>query len=104
MTPEYLTPYLGYIKEHKRLFKTAMGNAAVLGMEKSYDRMFQHVFVPILDRYRVVERDRPYIMTFFIHEMMAVIAEWLKNDCDDSMEHVISVIQRCVASRKDVTI
>ena len=99
VTPEYLTPYLGYIKEHKRLFKTAMGNAAVLGMEKSYDRMFQHVFVPILDRYGVAEKDRPYIMAFYIHGMMAVIMEWLKNDCGDPVEHVISVIQRCVMQR-----
>lgn len=99
VTPEYLTPYLSYIKENKRLFKTAMGNAAVLGMEKSYDRMFRHVFMPILDRYGVAEQDRPYIMTFFIHGIMAVVTEWLKNDCDDSMEHVISVIQRCVMQR-----
>ena len=54
ITPDYLTPYLSYIKNNKRLFRTATENAAVLGMDKSYDRMFRHVFTPILDRYGVL--------------------------------------------------
>ena len=62
ITPDYLTPYLSYIKNNKRLFRTATENAAVLGMDKSYDRMFRHVFTPILDRYGVLQQDRPYIM------------------------------------------
>ena len=33
-------------------------------MDKSYDRMFRHVFTPILDRYGVLPQDRPYIMAF----------------------------------------
>ena len=37
ITPEYLTPYLSYIKNNKRLFRTATENEAVLGMDKSYD-------------------------------------------------------------------
>lgn len=64
ITPDYLTPYLSYIKNNKRLFRTATENAAVLGMDKSYDRMFRHVFTPILDRYGVLQQDRPYIMVF----------------------------------------
>mgnify|MGYP000385188527 CR=1 FL=1 len=72
ITPEYLTPYLSYIKSNKRLFRTATENAAVLGMDKSYDRMFRHVFTPILDRYGVLSQDRPYIMAFYIRGLMAI--------------------------------
>ena len=35
-----------------------------LGMDKSYDRLFRHVFTPILDRYGVLPQDRLYIMAF----------------------------------------
>ena len=35
ITPDYLTPYLSYIKNNKRLFRTATENAAVLGMDKT---------------------------------------------------------------------
>ena len=96
VTPEYLMPYLGYIKEHKRLFRAAMENARTLRLSDAYDRMFQHVFTPILERFGVPEQDRTYIMAFYIRGLMAIITEWLKDDCADSIEHIIAVIQRCV--------
>ena len=96
ITPEYLTPYLNYVKNNKRLFHTALENAALLGMDKSYDKMFRHVFTPILDRYGVLQQDRPYIMAFYICGLMAIILEWLKNDCADSITYVTGMIQRCV--------
>ena len=96
ITPDYLTPYLSYIKNNKRLFRTATENAAVLRMDKSYEKMLRHVFTPILDRYGVLQRDRPYIMAFYIQGLMAIISEWLKNDCADSITHVTGVIQQCV--------
>lgn len=101
ITPEYLMPYLGYIEQHKRLFRTATENAAVLGMDKSYDRMFRHVFTPILDRYGIPQQDRRYIMAFYIQGLMAIISEWLRNDCADSIAHVVNMIQRCVKRRRE---
>ena len=103
ITPEYLTPYLGYIEQHKRLFRTATENAAVLGMDKSYDRMFCHVFTPILDRYGIPQEDRRYIMAFYIQGLMAIISEWLKNDCADFIADVVNIIQRCVKRRGEET-
>ena len=103
ITPEYLTPYLGYIEQHKRLFRTATENAAVLGMDKSYDRMFRHVFTPILDRYGIPQQDRRYIMAFYIQGLMAIISEWLRNDCADSIAYVVNMIQRCVKRRREET-
>ena len=43
------------------------------------------MFTPILDRYGVLQQDRPYIMAFYIRGLMAIISEWLKNDCADSI-------------------
>ena len=101
ITPEYLTPYLSYIEQHKRLFRTATENTAVLGMDKSYDRMFRHVFTPILDRYGIPQQDRRYIMAFYIQGLMAIISEWLRNDCADSIAYVVDMIQRCVKRRRE---
>jgi len=50
----------------------------------------------ILDRYGVLQQDRPYIMTFYIRGLMAIISEWLKNDCTDSITYVTGLIQQCV--------
>lgn len=103
VTPEYLMPYLRYIKEHKRLFRTAIDHAKVLGMENTYSRMYRHVFTPILERFHVPEQDRTYIMAFYIRGLMAIITEWLKGDCTDSEEHIIAVIHRCVMRHGEET-
>lgn len=97
ITPEYLVPHLNYVKEHRRLFHTATGNADMLNLHSVYGRMFSHVFTPILQRYNVPKTDRLYLMAFFIQDLMAVIGEWLKKDCADSVEHVAAIIQTCVA-------
>lgn len=104
ITPEYLMPYLDYIEKHKRLFRTVTENAMVLGMDKIYDSMFSHVFTPILDRYGVPQKDRRYIMAFYIHGLMAIISEWLKNNCADSVSYVADMIQRCVKRRMEDSI
>ena len=103
ITPEYLTPYLNYIEQHKRLFRTATENAAVLGMDKSYDGLFCHVFTPILDRYGIPQQDRRYIMAFYIQGLMAIISEWLRNDCADSIAYIVDMIQRCAKRSREET-
>lgn len=100
VTPEYLTPYLSYIRENKRLFRTGIDNARVLGLVDTYNKMCRHVLNPILDRFDVPVADRAYITAYYIRGLMAIIDEWLKNDCEDSIEHVISVMQRCVVYHK----
>lgn len=100
ITPEYLAPYLKYIKDNKRLFRTVVDNAGTLRLTETYDRMFRHVFKPILERFKVPDRDRKYIMSFYIRGLMAIITEWLKEDCSDSIDYIITVIQKCVISYK----
>lgn len=96
VTPEYLKPYLCYIREYRRLFYTAVKNAKALRLDESYNKMFHFVFTPILERYKVSPKNRQYIMSFYIHGLMAIIAEWLKEDCKDTIDNIISVIQQCV--------
>ena len=101
LTPEYLLPYLNYIKEYRRPFLTAMRNAASLRLGDTYDRMFRHVFSPILERFRVPAADRGYMMAFYIHGLIAVVGEWLKNDCADPVEHIAALMQGCVMSGRN---
>lgn len=96
VTPEYLTPYLNYIKEHRRLFRTATENAKLLGMDSTYEKMFRHIFTPILERHGVPEGEHVYRMAFYIQGLMGIIRQWLKHDCADSVEYIISIMQKCV--------
>lgn len=98
VTPEYLEPYLTYVREHRLLFATAMRRAGALGLDNSYNKMARHVFEPILDRFDAPRAERHYLMRFYISGLMAIISEWAEGGCEDSIERVIAVIQRCVAS------
>lgn len=96
ITPEYLTPYLTYVKEHRRIFKTAVEHASLLQMNDAYRDLNRYILDPILDRFKISQGDRKYIMQFYISGIMAIINEWLESDCKDDIEHIVSVIQRCI--------
>lgn len=96
ITPEYLIPYLNYIKEHRRVFRTTLEQASALKMDEAYLALNRHIFTPILERFYVPPEDRAYMMSFYISGLIAVINEWLKNDCKDPVEHIISVMQTCI--------
>lgn len=96
ITPEYLTPYLNYIKKHRRIFRTTLEQASVLGMNDAYLSLNRHVFIPILNRHHVPLPNQKYMMPFYINGIMGIVNEWLKENCEDSIEHMISVIQVCI--------
>ena len=96
VTPEYLTPYLTYIRDHKRIFMTAMRNPEVFHADAAYRDMFRYIFNPILERFHVPAQERHYRMAFYIHGCMGIVSEWLKNDCSEPIESVIAIFERCV--------
>lgn len=100
ITPEYLTPYLTYIKEHHRIFKATVEQASALQMTVAYEKLNRYVLTPILKRFQVSPDDQKYVMQFHIAGLMAIINEWLKDNCKDSIEHIVSVIQLCVNRNK----
>ena len=53
------------------------------------------MLTPILDRFQVPAGDREYIMAFYISGLMAIIDRWLRDDCRDSIGHIVAVMQRC---------
>ena len=98
ITPEYLTPYLNFVKEHSRVFRTSVEQASVLGMNDAYLALNRHIFMPILDRFQITPSEQKYMMTFYINGLMDSVNEWLKDDCKDSVEYIISVMRSCIAN------
>ena len=101
ITPRYLKPYLSYIKNNKRLFLTSIKHAKTLQLDNNYYKLFQHVLMPILDRYQVPQEERKYIMSFYIQGIIAIITDWVKNDCKEEIEFLMQVICRCIKKPKE---
>lgn len=92
ITPEMVNPYLTFIKENKRIFATVVEKADSLKMDVSYDKLFTAILSPILDRFSVPEKEKNYLMAYFMHGILAIIKEWLKTNCTDSIEFISNII------------
>ena len=92
----YIMPYLMYIKENQRLFKTAMNKFGIMGFEAYYDKMFKHIFSPILERFDVPMAERQYIMKFYLTGVTAIIMEWIKIGCETPMDQMCEIIVKCI--------
>lgn len=93
---KYLIPYLSYIKDNKEVFATALENKKSLGLEKVYERMFEHIFNPILERYSYPQKDRKYVMMYYLNGITAIVSEWLKDDCEKTINEISKIIQVCI--------
>ena len=47
--------------------------------------------------FQVPEENRAYLMAFYIHGLMAIVDQWLQNDCADSIQKISAIMQQCVA-------
>lgn len=93
---KYLTPYLNFIKEHKKIFKASFNNPNGLGVIKKYNFLNKHVFNPILERFDISKNERKYLITFYINGIMGIVKEWINNDCEDSIKDIENIIIKCI--------
>lgn len=101
ISKDYLYPYLSYIKENRSVFRTALAHSKSFGFDSVYQRMFEHIFDPILDRFGYPAGERKYVMMFYLNGMEAIIIEWLKDGCDKSIEEIAAIMDECVFGRRE---
>lgn len=102
VTAEYLTPYLTFIQENRRILKVSIKQFSAMNMHEVYGKMFDHIFDPILARFRVPEKERPYVMKFYLTGVYAIVMEWVDKDCEDQMDTVIKIITDCVLGERHI--
>ena len=94
--PEYLKPYLQFIKENRQLYRAAIEHPAVFGVDTTYKRMFKHIFDPVMERFGVPLDERHYLMAFYLKGITGIIEEWIKGGCEDDIDHITNVIEGCI--------
>lgn len=99
ISPEYLTPYLTFIRENQRVFKTSIKHLGSMNFDNVYQKMFKYVFNPVLTRFDFPEKDRPYILKFYLTGITAIVMEWLEKDCEDNIDSIIRIIIDCVVGK-----
>ena len=102
ITNEYLVPYLTFMKENRRIFKIAIKRFHLMNMDMVYDQMFKYIFDPILERFAVPEKERVYVIKFYLTGVFAIVMEWFDNDCEDDVDFVINIIYDCIFGGRNI--
>ena len=96
ITPEYLLPYLEFLRENKVVFKIAHSQPNVLKEQYVVNHLHKQIFEPILDRFSVPKGEQKYMMSFYLSGMSAVLMEWVKNDCREEIPTVMNILTKCL--------
>ena len=96
---KYLHPYLSFIKDNQRLFFTVLSQPTVFDSRAIFQRLFDNIFKPILDRFHYPQDEQHYVMMFYLNGITAIISEWIKENCQKSIADVISIIHYCIFGR-----
>ena len=93
---KYLIPYLTYIRKNREVFTTVVSNQKLLGFDEVYRKLFEHIFNPILDRFRYPEKDRKYVMMYYLNGINAINTEWLRGGCREAETEISRIIRECI--------
>ena len=99
ITPEYITPYLTFIKDNRQIFKTTIKHLGTMEFDRVYQKMFDNIFSPVLSRFKFPENERPYVMKFYLSGVTAIVMEWLENNCSESIENITKIIIDCIMGK-----
>lgn len=98
---KYLTPYLTFVKENKKIFKAAFNNPNGMKTSSRYNHLKKYIIIPILERFNVSKKEQDYLITFYINGTMSIIKEWLKNECKDDITDIENIIIKCIGYQNE---
>lgn len=99
VTREYLLPYLRFIRDNKKVYRAAFRNPSSMQAHTRYGELKQQIFGPILERFEIPAAQRPYYMAYYVEGIIAIVKEWLRQDCADEVEMIADIIESCVRPR-----
>ena len=100
LNEKYLRPYLLFVKENQRVFSAVLSQPTVFDSKSIFQRLFDNIFKPILDRFHYPRDEQNYVMLFYLNGITAIITEWLKDGCKKSIDDIFEIIHYCVYGRE----
>ena len=100
VTQEYLLPYLRFIQDNKKVYRAAFRNPSSMQANARYGVLKQRILDPILERFEIPAARRPYYIAYYMEGIAAIVKEWLRHDCGDSVEMIAAIIESCVRPKE----
>lgn len=85
ITPEYLTPYLQFLKNNKNVFILINKKPTLFNSEMIFEKMYKELFIPILNKFDVAKENQVYVFEFYFKGVFAIITKWLSLDCNSAI-------------------
>ncbi len=102
ITPEYLIPYLEFVKENKRIFSVAISQPNAIGANKIFEKIYSEYFYPIMKRFGADDVEIEYKIAFYMQGIFAVISKWIQGDCKDEISKMAELLNRCVFPKGEI--
>ena len=100
---KFLIPYLEFIKENKKVYKAIRGNPSLFRAKPTYEKMFKHIFTPILNRFGLEERWHKYLTDYYMSGLSSIILDWVRDECDIPIPELAEFIQGLVERNRTVS-
>lgn len=96
ISPQYLVPYLTFIKKNRRLYEV-YNNSNAFPIGELDKQLIENVFAPIYAKNGVTDRRIvEYMSHYFISGVTAITMEWVKRGCEDDILFICEIISVCV--------
>ena len=97
---KYLYPYLSFIKDNQQVFSAVLSQPTTFDAKSIFKRLFENIFIPILDRFHYPRDEQNYVMMFYLNGITAIITEWLKDGGQKSIEDISAIIHVCIYGKE----
>ena len=96
ISPQYLVPYLRFIKKHKQIFKV-YNNSNAFAVGTTDQLLIDNILVPIYAKNGVTNKTVvQYMSKYFLSGVTAITTEWVNRDCVDDILFICEIITICV--------
>lgn len=96
LTPQYLKPFVLYVYENRKLYKLILDRPVLFKSEQNFKNMYKEIFIPIMNCFNIDEKLQKYLVNYYCSGITAIINEWLKGDCKESVDEILNIIIRCL--------
>lgn len=100
ITPEYLNPYLRFIKDNRKIFVAALEKPEIYDSNVKFDKLYIHLFEPILERFSCPKEKRKFVISFYVHGIMGIVNEWIKGGCIEEISEITKTIAELIIPDK----
>ena len=90
----YLIPYLHFVQRNKKLYRVVHKRDRLFKTDKAIKSFTEKVFQPALIHFGVPEKERPYVLSFYLNGVLSVIGTWIEGDCQEDPEEIADFIER----------